>query len=132
MDTAVDTVARTIFGEARNQGLDGMAAVANVIANRVALPGWWGKGWDGVCRKPYQFSCWLEGDPNLPRLLKVTTRDAYFRDALMLAKAAVAGELRDRTKGATHYFADHIPAPKWAIGQKPTVVIGNHRFFKLT
>lgn len=131
MDVATDTVARTLWGEARNQGLDGMAAVANVIANRVASPGWWGSGWAGVCRKRYQFSCWLDDDPNLPRLLSVTEKDGVFRDAVMLAKAVIAGELRDRTKGATHYHADSIPAPKWAKGEKPTVVIGAHRFFRL-
>lgn len=128
----VDTLARTLWGEARGQGLDGIAAVANVIANRTQKPGWWGTGWVGVCIAPSQFSCWNENDPNRARLLRVTIADPQFRDCMVIAKAAVAGDLRDRTQGADHYYADHIAVPKWARGKKPTVVIGNHRFFKLT
>lgn len=40
-DASVDVVARTIWGEARREGATGMQAVACVIANRVAAPGWW-------------------------------------------------------------------------------------------
>jgi spore germination cell wall hydrolase CwlJ-like protein len=127
----LDVVARTIWGEASGEGMEGMAAVANVIANRVARPRWWGKGWVGVCQKKYQFSCWLVGDPVRKKMLTVTTTNMRFRDALILARAAIAGELGDRTRGADHYYADYIATPKWAQGQTPTVVIGRHRFFKL-
>ena len=40
---ALDTLARTLWGEARGEGRAGMQAVANVIRNRAARPGWWGR-----------------------------------------------------------------------------------------
>lgn len=127
----VDTLARTLYGEARGQGLDGMAAVANVIVNRANNPGWWGASIASVCTHPWQFSCWNEGDPNRARLLRVTDADPQFRDCLLIARAAVAGELRDRTSGANHYHATSIPVPKWARGRKPTVTIGDHCFYRI-
>lgn len=127
----VATLARTLWGEARGQGLEGIAAVANVIQNRVDKPSWWGKGWVGVCTHPWQFSCWNEGDPNRARLLRVTEADPQYRDCLVIAKAAVAGDLRDRTKGSDHYCVTTLH-PKWARGKRPVVTIGDHKFFKLT
>lgn len=38
-DGQVDVVARTIWGEARGEGANGMQAVANVIMNRTARGG---------------------------------------------------------------------------------------------
>ena len=38
----IDTLARTIWGEARGEGSAGMQAVANVVMNRAAIGGWWG------------------------------------------------------------------------------------------
>lgn len=127
----LDVTARTIWAEASGEGMEGMAAVANVIANRVARPRWWGSGWSGVCLKKYQFSCWLPNDPVYKKVTTVTIGNPRFRDARILARAAIEGILPDRTKGADHYYADYIATPKWAQGKTPTVVIGRHRFFKL-
>lgn len=131
---AIDTLARTIWGEARGEGKRGMQAVANVIANRVGSPRWWGRSWETVCRKPFQFSCWIESDPNRERMEKVTDANAAFRDALRIAERAVSGKLPDITNRADHYYSTAvpvIPAPKWAIGRKPVAKIGNHIFFRL-
>ena len=38
----VDILARTIWGEARNQDRVGMEAVASVILHRARNPRWWG------------------------------------------------------------------------------------------
>ena len=57
IDPNVDTVARTIAGEARGCGILDMIAVGAVIRERVLRPGWWGSDWISVCRKPSQFSC---------------------------------------------------------------------------
>jgi len=137
--SAIDTVARTIWGEARNQGRIGMQAVASTIANRVNLdlhgdgrPDWWGEGFVGVCRKPWQYSCWNENDPNRARLLAVTAEDPQFAIALDVARAAVDGSLADRTNGATHYFAPHVVAPPaWAKSRMPTASIGDHVFYRV-
>lgn len=62
-----DILARTLWGEARGEGLAGQIAVAWTIRNRVndgKAKSWWGEGYAGVCQAPYQFSCWNKNDPN--------------------------------------------------------------------
>ena len=130
-DPNVDVVARTIYGEARGQGLIGMQAVANVIANRVRNPRWWGRNWVEVCTKKWMFSCWLEGDPNREKLLKVDARSSEFRKAIRIAKAAIAGTLEDVTKNSDHYLNAKIAAPKWTRGRKPVKTIRDHTFYRL-
>ena len=131
MSAIQDIVARTIWAEARSEGLDGMAAVANVIQNRAENPGWWGRDLESVCLHPWQFSCWNVSDPQRSVIRAVDSDNPLFRDALMLQEALKAGKLRDRTGGADHYYADYIAAPKWAQGRYPTVVIGRHRFYRI-
>jgi N-acetylmuramoyl-L-alanine amidase len=134
----IDVLARTIFGEARGEGVQGMAAVACVIRNRVRLdlhgdgrPDWWGEGYEGVCLKPWQFSCWNAGDPNRPLLERVTKMDSLFAQAWAVASLAVAGGyLVDVTNGATHYHAKTV-FPDWAKGVKPCAEIGRHLFYRL-
>jgi N-acetylmuramoyl-L-alanine amidase len=126
-------VARTIWGEARNQGQSGMEAVASVIMNRSRKsPAYkWPRSPAAVCRQAYQFSCWNANDPNLPRLKAVTTSDAQFRTCIAIAQKAVAGKLADRTMGSDHYYAESIATPKWAVGKMPMAKYGSHLFFNL-
>jgi N-acetylmuramoyl-L-alanine amidase len=128
---AVDTVARTIFGEARGEGPQGMQAVASVILNRAKRPCWWGRDITGVCRAPFQFSAWLVSDPNRPKLLAVTDADPFFRCALAIADLAVAGALPDNTNGADSYYAVSMGPPRWCAGLTPTAVIGRQRFYRV-
>ena len=135
MTPALDTLSRTLWGEARDQGLDGMAAVASVVLNRVHIGGWWGKDIFTVCRMPHQFSCWSPDDPNRVKLEKVTLADPQFQDAVMIARDAIAGELRDRTYGATLYYSPKSmnppgSVPSWASEEKKTVQIGDQIFYK--
>lgn len=135
MNEDIDIISRTAWAEGRSHGLDGMAAVINVIANRAAEPGWWGKDMRSVCLAKQQFSCWNANDQQAKIIRKVNLADALFFDATMLATAAVNGKLRDRTNGATHYYAEYIAPPKWAVGHKPTLIIGpkgqRHLFFRI-
>jgi N-acetylmuramoyl-L-alanine amidase len=124
----LDVLARTLWGEARGEGRDGMRGVANTILNRAAHPGWWGRSVAEVCLKPWQFSCWLESDPNRVKLLAVDGRDRSFATALSVAVDALAGILPDYTFGATHYHALHC-RPSWAQGRTPCAVIGRHAFY---
>lgn len=125
----VETLARTLWGEARGEGKEGMAAVASVIMNRVKRGGWFGSSITKVCKKPLQFSCWNEGDPNCEKMLEVTEIDKQYAQALAIAEKAVAGTLPDPTGGATHYHEYKI-LPKWAKSLKQTTQIGNHIFYK--
>ena len=134
-DLVVDTLARTLWGEARGEGAKGMEAVAQVILNRVKVAEakngyWWGRDIISVCQKPYQFSCWNRSDPNYKQLLAVTEKDIHYATAVRIARRAVAGTLKDTTNGATHYHAKSV-APDWAAGQTPSAVIGHHIFYKL-
>lgn len=69
-----DILARTLWGEARGEGLAGQIAVAWTIRNRVndlKTGPWRGEGYSGVCQKPYQFSCWNRTEPNYQFLIGV-------------------------------------------------------------
>lgn len=135
----IDIMARTLYGEARGEGHLGMVAVAHVICERVRRRRWYGRDVAGhddhsisaVCWKPWQFSCWNPGDPNLPLLSAVDLGDRHFRRAMSVACAVVNGEAGygDVTQGSDHYHAMGIPTPKWAQGRRHTVAIGRHLFF---
>lgn len=136
--TDEETVARTVWGEARGEPFNGKIAIAWVIRNRVELdlhgdekPDWWGEGYEAVCLKPWQFSCWNANDPNREKLLAVTDADAMYRDSLDAARLVIAGKVDDPTGGATHYFnPDAVKAPQWAFSGTETARIGHHLFFK--
>lgn len=87
----VEILARTLWGEARGEGVIGMEAVAWVVLNRRTVARqearrqiqrfghlrkryWWGDTILKICRKPYQFSCWNMDDPNMAKMLRVTKR----------------------------------------------------------
>ncbi len=125
---SVDTLARTMWGEARGEGVAGMSAVANVVLNRLDMPERFGATVEAVCRAPWQFSCWNRNDPNLAKLVAVTAADARFASALRLARRALAGALDDATFGSTHYHARGI-LPRWAHASAPAAEIGHHLFY---
>jgi N-acetylmuramoyl-L-alanine amidase len=136
---AVDTLARTVWGEARGEGEAGMTAVAAVIRNRIDLSAahggryWWGSDWIGVCRAKSQFSCWNPGDPNRAKLLAVDERDPAFRIAKQVAADAIAGRIADPTFGATSYKVTSLAWPYgWGHFRLPLVEIGKHAFYDLT
>lgn len=132
MSDPVDTAARTAWAEARGDGATGMQAVLNVVMNRANHPRWWGGGVVGVCRAPWQFSCWNAGDPNLPKLLAVDDTDPQFAIALDLARNAVAGDLSDITGGADSYYAVGMnPAPTWCRRASFSVRVLHHSFWRV-
>ncbi|GAA4475619.1 cell wall hydrolase [Gluconacetobacter asukensis] len=131
MSAGADIAARTAWAEARGEGIAGMQAVLNVIANRAARPGWWGHDIASVCQAPHQFSCWLPGDPNGPEARAVTDDDPLFRSALSMAGRAASGDLPDLTRGSDSYYATTSTRPLWAAGRVPQIIIGHHAFFRV-
>lgn len=127
---AIDALARTLWGEARGGSQLGLEAVAAVVLNRVKRnrPQRFGDGVVGVCRMPMQFSCWNEGDPNLPKLLAVTENNTVFANCLEVAERALQGLLEDPVSGADHYHTAAV-APAWAQGRTPTRRIDEHLFY---
>jgi N-acetylmuramoyl-L-alanine amidase len=136
-------VAKTIYGEARGEGIRGMVAVACVIRNRVQHPRvrWWGTGWIGVCTADFQFSCWNVNDPNR-RLLEsipefgANARFPGFDRAYEIAREFVDPPSvpdtpwPDITNRADHYHTVMVN-PNWADGRKPVARIGTHIFYRL-
>lgn len=128
-----DVMARTIMGEARGEPEQGKIAVGWVILNRARSGKWFGGGGDifAVCRKPYQFSCWDPGDPNLSIITRARAGDPVFDECLAAAKKVLSGSVADPTGAATHYFANYISTPAWAKSPANlTVQIGVHKFYK--
>ncbi|SDH75025.1 cell wall hydrolase [Roseospirillum parvum] len=130
----VETLARTLWGEARGEPLAGLVAVAHVVVNRARRPGWWSEPdhtLTAVCRRPWQFSCWNTDDPNRVLLNDLTLATPAFRRAMMVACGVVDGRdgfAEDPTGGATHYHNTAV-APPWAQGHRPSARIGRHLFF---
>ncbi len=146
IDTAtLDTLARTLWGEARGEGYAGMQAVANVIMNRfaaaqasVAAGQQFGFTVEDICKKRYQFSAWLSNDPNYAAMLEVTAADRRFKQALNIAESALKGTLKDITGGADHYLNVALTRkirggtlPSWVNMNRATTAIGSHTFLKL-
>jgi N-acetylmuramoyl-L-alanine amidase len=127
-ERSIDVLARTLWGEARGEGRTGIDAVAAVVVNRLRRPRRFGATIEEICRKPFQFSCWNENDPNLPKLLAVGPDNRELAVCLEVAKAAVEGRLADPTGGADHYHHRSVQ-PAWSAGRTPSAIIGNHLFF---
>ena len=127
-NSAIDTLARTLWGEARGETKAGREAIASVILNRLKKPSRFGKSIEEVCLKPAQFSCWNDGDPNLPKLKKVDKSNPIFAECIAIAENAVQGLLADLVISADHYHTTGV-SPAWSQGKMPCITIGNHLFF---
>jgi spore germination cell wall hydrolase CwlJ-like protein len=137
-DLAIDTLARTLWGEARGEGEAGMTAVAAVIRNRLEISTrlggrhWWGWDWVTVCRARGQFASWNPGNPNRAKLLTAKDIDPDFRLAKRIATDTIAGKVVDPTFGATSYKAADQPWPySWGHFRLPLAEIGRHAFYNL-
>lgn len=129
-----EIVARTLWGEARSQGVMGMVAVACVIMNRDSNPGWWGRTLRGVCTSPMQFSCWNDDDLQAEKIREPIITDLSYQAATVITEMLFHNAINDITNGADHYRAEYAH-PAWADGKIPTYVCGTmgsrHLFYKL-
>jgi hypothetical protein len=137
-------VARTIWGEARGESVDGMRAVAAVIDARTAN----GKSHVAVCTQPKQFSYW---NGRIGQLGLIPNRNEVrglqdvkmWNHALIIAKELQDGRFVYPPKLSfkpKHYVtvalwnraADELPGFVKIAKEDPTrkkVVIGRHVFF---
>ncbi len=138
IDRDTEIMAKTIYGEARGEGAEGMEAVACVIMNRFRAQKWF-TGYRKVCGikipdvaatclKPKQFSCWNKNDPNYRLLQKVDAATPLFADCLRLAEKALSGKLEDFTNNATFYHTKAV-RPSWSAHKSPCYETGNHLFY---
>ncbi len=123
-------LAEAVYYEARSEPVEGQAAVAQVVLNRVKS----GLYPSSICGVVYQnrhrhlacqftFAC--EG-----KALRIRDSESWER-AKRVASAVLEGKtyLAD-VGGATHYHADYVK-PYWARRLKKMDVIGRHIFYKL-
>jgi N-acetylmuramoyl-L-alanine amidase len=126
-------LARTMWGEARGEGPDGMMLVKNTIENRKNSGGKynWPETSYEVAHQPYQFSVWNPNDPNRPKLLALdeNSSDPQFQQALELATKPLPEHL-EQFKDADHYHTTKVQ-PSWSKSPKMRKLgkHGNHIFY---
>lgn len=130
----IDALARTMLGEAANQGSAGMQAVGNVAMNRLAT-GQWGNSLYAVVHAPNQFSAWNSASSGGNNLVAVPASSPEYQQAYALAQQVADGTLPDITGGAQYYYAPAAmtPAgsvPSWLKSQDTngTLTIGDQVF----
>jgi spore germination cell wall hydrolase CwlJ-like protein len=140
----MDELARTMWGEDRSGGTEGLSAVGHVIMNRCAIAKAYrdrtgrprhplfGDGTTAsACLAHAQFDCWLPNDPNRAKLLAVTAADPQYADALQIAEWLIKGPLSDPTGGATYYFAVGSKRPSWADKFTHTCTIQGQEYYRV-
>ena len=126
-DTQQRCLALALYWEAREEGREGMVAVAWTILNRrhssefphtiCAIVK------EGGEKPPCQFSFWCDGEPDDPQ-------DASaWKLAREVAKKMLTQPPRDPTDGALFFHSVEVPNP-WGKERTRTVKIGNHVFYR--
>ena len=128
MINSLDIMAKTLWGESRNQPIDGQVAVAHTIYNRYKAKSWYGDSIKDVCLKEWQFSCWNEDDPNRDKMENLSLVDPNYLQMIGICYLVIHNTIPDPTEGSTHYHTKSI-SPKWAEGETPCVEIGDHLFY---
>jgi len=131
----LECMSKNIYFEAAIESTAGKMAVAQVTMNRVNSP----KFPNTVCavitqgrhhangfpvRDRCQFSWYCDGKGDDPH------KGRMWRESELVAEYVLSTPtLMDITDGATHYHADYIDSPRWAVPSRKTVAIDTHIFF---
>jgi N-acetylmuramoyl-L-alanine amidase len=129
----LEVFALTLWTEAGTRSVRAIEALASVVMNRVrrAEAGEserWGRGVSGVCRAPFQYSCWNPRHPRHLLLLAPPPGDPGLAMCRRIAARALAGLLADPTRGATHHHAEE-ELPAWAVARTPCAELGGFLFY---
>lgn len=122
-------LAEAIYFEAQGEPIEGQAAVAQVVLNRVRNPAYP----NTICGVVYQNDHWYNRcqfsfacDGIKDRI----TSPAHYRIAKEVAMAVTAGKIWLESVGSsTHYHATYV-RPKWAKTMKRLTQIGRHIFYR--
>lgn len=134
----IECLALNSYFEARNQGIAGQIAVAQVVLNRVDSPRFpnticeviyqgptytnW-KGNEMPVRDRCHFSWWCDGQSDIP--VDVQT----YHKILDRVQELLYSDTVDITDGSTHYHADYVE-PDWSKKLERTVTIDDHIFYR--
>ena len=139
-------LAENIYYEAGGEDTRGQFAVASVTLNRARDP----RFPSTVCGVVKQTArshltdklvcafSWYCDNEKKGREIPVNNRDGsvnqqvtdQFRKASIVAITTLAGNVKDSTKGATHFHNPFTSNPAWTNSMTKTAVIGNHAFYK--
>ncbi|WP_454762092.1 cell wall hydrolase [Caulobacter segnis] len=135
---AREAITRVAYAEAAGQGDSGLAAVVFTVLNRLAS-GRWGDSVEAVVNARAQFEPVLRAGGDW-RALPAVSVAGRARIEVMI-NLALDGRLPDPTGGALYFQNPAIVAARAAAGQvaprlvhfggaKPSVVIGDHAFYR--
>lgn len=129
--TDEEILARTLWGEARNDSEAVMQGVASVVMNRLRRKVWWGDTLRQVCTGGGQFPCWQPWNALYPQMTsRQPPTDAAYTRARDMARRALTSSLPDNTFGSTHYCPIWLsPLPPWAEGKQPREIIDTYAFY---
>ena len=132
-------MALTIYGESRGESREGKIAVGSVILERVEHREWDGKTLHEVCLMPYQFSCYLPGDPNFHALKLIAEnwpvkfmRSQVLQECYQVADGLIRGDIsRTPEIAAAHccQYKTKKASAAWAKKMKVILTIGQHEFY---
>ncbi len=127
----IDIMARTIYGEGRGESHKARLAIGWVLINRwTSTTGQWARDdtLATACLRPWQFSAWNAGDPNMGKMMDVTINDQVFRECMIVALSAL--NTPDETFGARHYHTKVMGWPTaWGEEKTPCYEVGKHLFY---
>ena len=139
-------LAENIYYEAGGENIRGQFAVASVTLNR-AKDARFPSTVCGVVKQTARsrltdklvcaFS-WYCDNEKKGREIPVNNRDGsinqkvadQFRRASIVAITALAGNVKDESRGATHFHNPYTSNPAWTRDMRKTASLGNHDFYK--
>lgn len=142
IDTELNYLICTVYGEARGELLEGIVGVTNVIKNRSIASR---KTYKDVVLAPRQFSCWNQDDPNKSIITTLlislesgeTFLDSTKRQLIAAVKAVYDNDFKDNVFGAKNYVTlsryklardRKDKDDQWILTMNPIVTLGKHIF----
>jgi spore germination cell wall hydrolase CwlJ-like protein len=127
LDDPLTCLARTLYWETKGENHAAMAAVANVVMNRLGHEGFphtaCGVVKQGQEEGACQFSWWCDGRPD------DVEEEGRYTLAKEIARRALNGQLQDRTGGALYFHHQRLH-PSWSNTYTRTAKVGAHLFYK--
>lgn len=124
----IETIAKTLWLEARGEGGNGILAVATVIYERTKHKRFPNNPVD-VCLQKWQFSCWNDKTPNDVNIeIAGNPSEAQI---LNFCRCVAIDLFNDTFKSRgpwNHYYNPKKCNPSWADELQHKTVIGNHIF----